>query len=144
MEPECERKYWANIDGELKECSEERRQVIDKRDLETARFEKLEFVEHYLNDVVGKAYPDYSQRNFLLQLWLATEQGSQETKAYIYPLIAWIANGQTLMREAKAKINAVTNLTELAAADYDYEAFALWHQTMPDVTNEGAEELLNG
>ena len=144
VEPDCLQKYWENKNGELVECSPERRQLIDERDLNQARHEQLQFVENYLNEIVANAYPDYSQRNFLLQLWLATEQGNQEAKAYIYPLIAWIANGQTLMREAKQEINAATTLEELSTAGYDHEAFALWHQTQPNVTNAGAEELLNG
>ena len=118
--------------------------MIDSGELEAARYDKLIVTEDYLKEYVERKFPDYVQRDFLLKLWLASEQNNQEVKAYIYPLIAWIANGRTLMREAKKKINEATTAEELSAADYDYEAFALWYQTQPDVTNEHAEELLNG
>jgi len=144
VEPGCDKKYWVVEGEQIIECSAERRALIDSGELEAARYDKLIVVVEYLKEYVERKFPDYVQRDFLLKLWLASEQNNQEVKAYIYPLIAWIANGQSLMREAKKRINEATTAEELSVADYDYEAFALWYQTQPDVTNEHAEELLNG
>ena len=144
VEPDCPAKYWKNDSGTLAEMTAAEKQQIDEGDLIAAKIERQGEVQAELKEYIERAYNDDEQRDFLLLLWLASEQGNQDAKGYIYPLIAWVQNGQTLMREAKQRIEAAADAEAVEAAGYDYEAFYMWHQTMPDVTTKRAGEIING
>ena len=143
-EPDCDPKYWKNDNGTLAEMAAEEKATRDEYDLLAVKLERQAEVQAELRDYIHRAYSEDEQRDFLLLLWLASEQGNQEAKGYIYPLIAWVQNGQTLMREAKNNIDAAATIQDAMNAGYDYEAFYMWHQTMPDVTTQQAGAILNG
>ena len=143
-EPDCPAKYWKNDNGTLAEMAAAEKQQIDEADLIAAKVERKAEVQAELKEYIERAYSEDEQRDFLLLLWLASEQASQDAKNYIYPLIAWVQNGQTLMREAKQRIEDAADIEAVQAAGYDYEAFYFWHQTMPDVTTQRAGEIING
>tara|TARA_R100000808_G_C2065207_1_gene94954 strand:- start:83 stop:613 length:531 start_codon:yes stop_codon:yes gene_type:complete len=144
IEPDCDRKYWKNDNGTLAEMTSAEKQQIDDAELIAAKIERKAEVQAELKEYIERAYSEDEQRDFLLLLWLASEQENQDAKNYIYPLIAWVQNGQTLMREAKQRIEAAADAESVEAAGYDYEAFYFWHQTMPGVTTQQAGEMLNG
>ena len=144
VEPNCEPKYWKNDNGTLAEMAAEEKATRDEYDLIAVKLERQAEVQAELKEYIHRAYSEDEQRDFLLLLWLASEQGNQEAKGYIYPLIAWVQNGQTLMREAKNNIDAAATIQDAMNAGYDYEAFYMWHQTMPDVTTQQAGAILNG
>jgi hypothetical protein len=143
-EPDCDRKYWKNDNGTLAEMTPEEKGQRDEADLIAAKIDRKAEVQAELKEYIERAYSEDEQRDFLLLLWLASEQGNRDAKNYIYPLIAWVQNGQTLMREAKHRIEAAADIDAAQAAGYDYEAFYFWHQTMPDVTTQRAGEMING
>ena len=143
-EPDCPAKYWKNDNGTLAEMTAAEKQQIDEADLIAAKIERKAEVQASLKEYIERAYSEDEQRDFLLLLWLASEQSSQDAKNYIYPLIAWVQNGQTLMREAKQRIDDAADIEAVQAAGYDQEAFWYWHQTMPDVTTQRAGEIING
>jgi hypothetical protein len=143
-EPDCPQKYWKNDGGTLAEMSEQEKTSKDDLDLRKIKTARQAEVQAELREYITRAYDEDEQRDFLLLLWLASEQGNQAAKNYILPLVAWVQNGQTLMREAKQNIESATDAQSAAAAGYDYEAFYFWHQTMPDVTTKQAGEIING
>jgi hypothetical protein len=143
-EPDCPGKYWKNDNGTLAEMTAAEKSQVDEIELVAAKVERKGEVQADLKEYIERAYSEDEQRDFLLLLWLASEQGNQDAKSYIYPLIAWVQNGQTLMREAKQRIEDATDAETVQAAGYDYEAFYFWHQTMPDVTTQKAGEIING
>ena len=144
VEPDCDPKYWKNDNGTLAEQDAAEKDLKDSYDLIAEKLQRKTEVQAELKEYIHRAYSEDEQMDFLLLLWLAGEQGNQDAKNYIYPLIAWVQNGQTLMREAKANIEAATAIGYAATAGYDYEAFYMWHQTMPDVTTQQAGVILNG
>jgi len=143
-EPDCEPKYWKNDNGTLAEMTAEEKATRDEYDLIAVKFQRKEEVQSELKEYIHRAYNEDEQMDFLLLFALAIEQGNQEAKGYLHPLIAWVQSGQKLMREAKANIDAATEIGYAANAGYDYEAFYIWHQTMPDVTTQQAGVILNG
>ena len=117
---------------------------IDQGNTLQRKYARTKEVEVELNDVIERAYWPHAQRQLMLLLILANDEGHAETKGYILPLVGWIANGQKLMTEAQERIEAATTEIDVDAAGYDYEAFALWHQTQPDVQPMIAQGIFNG
>ena len=144
VEPDCDPKYYKNDNGTLAEQDATEKDLKDSYDLIAEKLKRKAEVQAELKEYISRAISEDEQMDFLLLLWLAGEQGNQDAKNYIYPLIAWFQNGQTLMREAKANIEVATAIGYAATAGYDYEAFYMWHQTMPDVTTQQAGAILNG
>ena len=143
-EPDCPARYWKNDNGTLAEMTPEEKGQRDEADLIAAKIERKDEVQAELKEYIQRAYDDDEQMDFLLLFALAIEQVNQEAKGYIYPLIAWVQNGQKLMREAKQRIEDASDTEAVQSSGYDYEAFYFWHQTMPDVTTQRAGEIING